>query len=79
MNIKKAIEVLEYHQQWRLGDDDIVQTNARELTESINIILVEVKKVINTFYCQSEIEGGKKCETQCEHCKEYYKPLSNNK
>ena len=26
-------------------------------------------------YCQSKIEGKKKCKTQCEHCAEYYKPL----
>jgi len=29
------------------------------------------------FYCQSEIEGDSKCIHQCDHCKEYYKPLSN--
>lgn len=28
-----------------------------------------------SFYCQSEIEGERKCKYQCEHCKEYYKPL----
>ena len=27
------------------------------------------------FYCQSKIEGDKKCISQCEHCEEYYKPL----
>lgn len=26
-------------------------------------------------YCQSHIEGETKCLTQCDHCKEYYKPL----
>lgn len=32
----------------------------------------------NTFrYCQSQIEDNGKCETQCEHCKEYYAPLEN--
>lgn len=31
--------------------------------------------VSRTFYCQSEIEGNRKCKNQCEHCKEYYKPL----
>lgn len=28
-----------------------------------------------SFYCQSEIEDDGKCEKQCEHCKEYYRPL----
>jgi hypothetical protein len=27
------------------------------------------------FYCQQEIERESKCTYQCEHCKEYYKPL----
>ena len=32
----------------------------------------------STFrYCQSQIEDNGKCETQCEHCKEYYAPLEN--
>lgn len=32
----------------------------------------------STFrYCQSQIEDNDKCETQCEHCKEYYAPLEN--
>ena len=31
--------------------------------------------VVKSFYCQSEIEDNGKCDTQCEHCKEYYKPL----
>ena len=28
-------------------------------------------------YCQSHIEDNGKCETQCEHCKEYYAPLES--
>jgi hypothetical protein len=31
--------------------------------------------VSRAFYCQSEIEDNRKCTHQCEHCKEYYKPL----
>ncbi len=31
----------------------------------------------NFRYCQSQIEDNGKCETQCEHCKEYYAPLEN--
>ena len=27
------------------------------------------------FYCQREIENESKCDEQCEHCREYYKPL----
>lgn len=28
-------------------------------------------------YCQSQIEDNGMCETQCEHCKEYYAPLES--
>lgn len=27
------------------------------------------------FHCQAEIEGGERCEAQCDHCKKYYNPL----
>lgn len=32
---------------------------------------------LNYSYCQSEIEGDRKCYDQCDHCKEYYKPLED--
>jgi len=31
--------------------------------------------VSRAFYCQYEIEMEDKCNEQCEHCKEYYRPL----
>lgn len=41
----------------------------------------EVSKLLSNLfdfkYCQSEIEDNGKCKIQCEHCKEYYKPLEN--
>ena len=30
-------------------------------------------------YCQNQIEGHRKCKEQCEHCKNYYKPLEEEK
>jgi hypothetical protein len=30
------------------------------------------------MYCQSEIEFNKRCDVQCEHCKEYYGPLEED-
>ena len=30
-------------------------------------------------YCQNQIEGHGKCKEQCEHCKNYYKPLEEEK
>jgi hypothetical protein len=31
--------------------------------------------VSKSFYCQSDIEMDNICGKQCNHCKEYYKPL----
>jgi len=40
---------------------------------------VTAKLGINFKYCQMKIEDKSKCKTQCEHCKEYYKPLERLK
>lgn len=39
------------------------------------LFIFSVVKAKRTFYCQREIEGESKCAEQCDHCKEYYKPL----
>ena len=31
------------------------------------------------YYCQSQIEGGKFCLEQCDHCKEYYAQMEEEK
>jgi MoaA/NifB/PqqE/SkfB family radical SAM enzyme len=31
------------------------------------------------YYCQLQIEQDKWCKIQCEHCKEYYKPLEEER
>lgn len=33
--------------------------------------------VSKSFHCQRQEEMESKCETQCEHCKEYYKGTDN--
>lgn len=30
---------------------------------------------VKLFKCQREFEEESKCEVQCEHCEEYYKPI----
>jgi hypothetical protein len=39
MSIEEAIKVLESHQAWRLGDDDVQMTDPKKLTEANNVIL----------------------------------------
>jgi hypothetical protein len=31
------------------------------------------------YYCQREIEGESECKQQCNHCKEYYYPLEQER
>jgi hypothetical protein len=39
MTLKKALEVLHKHQQWRLGNDDIPITVPKELTQALDTVL----------------------------------------
>ena len=44
MELQTAIEIIEYHQQWRLGNyDDMIHT-PRALTEALDIVLREAKR-----------------------------------
>ena len=45
MELKTAIEILEYHQEWRLGKRDDMIHEPKKLTEAIDIVLSEVKKL----------------------------------
>lgn len=40
---------------------------------------LKLRGVNRDFYCQSDIESEGKCREQCEHCREYYKPLEELK
>lgn len=44
MELKTAIEILEYHQEWRLGKREDMIHEPKKLTEALDIILSEVKK-----------------------------------
>lgn len=44
MELKTAIEILEYHQEWRLGKREDMIHEPKKLTEALDIILNEVKK-----------------------------------
>ena len=39
MELKTAIEILEYHQQWRLGKREDMIHEPKKLTEAIDVIL----------------------------------------
>jgi hypothetical protein len=44
MELKTAIEILEYHQEWRLGKREDMIHEAKKLTEALDMVLCEVKK-----------------------------------
>ena len=45
MELKTAIEILDYHQEWRLGKSDDMIHEPKKLTEALDIVLSEVKKL----------------------------------
>lgn len=51
-------------------DEEIEQSEQKEKDK-----VFFIHSVGSTFYCQRDIEGESICDNQCEHCKEYYKPL----
>lgn len=44
MELQTAIEILEYHQAWRLGEKEDMIHTPKKLTEAFDIVLKEVKK-----------------------------------
>ena len=45
MELNTAIEILEYHQEWRLGKREDMIHEPKKLTEALDIVLSEVKKI----------------------------------
>lgn len=45
MELKTAIEILEYHQEWRLGKREDMIHEPKKLTQALDIVLSEVKKL----------------------------------
>jgi hypothetical protein len=45
MELQTAIEILEYHQKWRLGKREDMIHLPKKITEAIDIVLSEVKKI----------------------------------
>ena len=44
MELETAIEILEYHQKWRLGEKEDMIHAPKKLTEAIDIVLRNVKR-----------------------------------
>ncbi len=48
------------------------------LFKRLRELKLRLSGVNRAFYCQCEIEGDYKCKHQCDHCREYFKPLEDN-
>lgn len=81
MNIEEIIKEIDFlsSEIGYIGIDSIKDAHSGQQALDILKNRVEQKlpihSVSKSFYCQSEIEGDGKCDKQCNHCKEYYKPL----
>lgn len=62
MELQTAIEILEYHQEWRLGKRDDMIHEPKKITEALDIVLSEVKK----FRLAAVIESLP--EHECKYC-----------
>lgn len=54
MELKTAIEILEYHQEWRLGKREDMIHEPKKLTQALDIVLNAVKKIS----LDTDIESG---------------------
>lgn len=52
------------------------KANHMEYQNALNKLL-DLYNVSNSFHCQRQEEMESKCDTQCDHCKEYYKGTDN--
>lgn len=56
MELQTAIEILEYHQEWRLGKRDDMIHEPKKLTEALDIVLTEVKKLNKSGVMESDCD-----------------------
>lgn len=70
MELKTAIEILEYHQEWRLGKREYMIHQPKKLTEALDIVLSEVKKLNYTTCCNNLEEVMKKAKPNLDKIKD---------
>ena len=45
MELKTAIEILDYHQKWRLGKRENMIHDPKKITQALDIVLSEIKRI----------------------------------
>ena len=72
MELKTAIEILEYHQEWRLGKREDMIYEPKKLTEALDIVINEVKKInIPSVIAECEHPFAfvhTRCNGEINHC-----------
>ena len=58
MDRNRAIEVLERHNKWRRGDDELPQTDPKELTEAIDCVCAALKAQGEPVWWLLEVDMG---------------------
>lgn len=78
MELQTAIEILEYHQEWRLGKREDMIHEPKKLTEALDIVLSEVKKfrlgavISSVCTCRNaELEKDSLAPVYCHNCNAY--------
>jgi hypothetical protein len=78
MELQTAIEIMEYHQEWRLGKRENMIYEPKKLTEALDVLLSEVKKVrlaaVISSVCtckNAELEKDSLVPVYCHNCNAY--------
>ena len=74
IQIKKTIHFALRNSKFKNDTGFVFEKIAQVSLDNIEKQLL-IHSVVKSFYCQSDIEDDGKCDSQCNHCKEYYKPL----
>ena len=75
MELKTAIEILEYHQEWRLGKREDMIHEPKKLTQALDIVLSEVKKFRLGVVSGCNADSEKLIE--CSNCGDKVKMISS--
>jgi hypothetical protein len=78
MELQTAIEILEYHQEWRLGKTEDMIHEPKKIIEALDIVLSEIKKfrldAVMSSVCScenSEFEKNSLVSVYCHNCNAY--------
>lgn len=61
---QEALKVLEDHQKWRLGDDEVEATNPKELTKAIEVAIISLGDSLEDKYRWRKVSEELPCINQ---------------